>query len=262
MLMFENKPKFGPEQFPAGKDIIQQGDVPDKFYIITRGKVAIVLQPPDGLDAVIDYLGPGDFFGEVGLLHQSRRMATVRAETAVDVMAMDYQTFRTWIESSPLVAQEIEALAAERTRDTGPLEPVPPLDMQKLPDDIDNIVETAVETAEQYEVGDHIIRQGEQPERFYVIVEGFVKVTHTNAKGEERVVNYLTAGDYFGEIGLLEGGERIATVTAVTRVKVVSFDRNTFRRWMLRSPSSQDDIAETAAQRRKDTGLLSLPEDE
>ena len=95
--MLENKPKFGPEHFAAGADIIRQGDVPDKFYIVTRGQVEVVLQPPDGLDAVIDHLGPGDFFGEVGLLHQSRRMATVRAETAVDVMAMDYQTFRDWI---------------------------------------------------------------------------------------------------------------------------------------------------------------------
>ena len=257
--MFENKPKFGPEHFPAGADIIQQGDVPDKFYIITRGKVSVVLQPPDGLDAVIDYLGPGDFFGEVGLLHQSRRMATVRAETAVDVMAMDTQTFRSWIESSPLVAQEIEALAAERTRDTGPLEPAPPLDLEKLPEDM---VETAMKSTDQYKVDDHIIRQGEQPDRFYVIVEGFVKVTHVDAGGKEHVVDYLTAGDYFGEIGLLEGGERIATVTAVTRVKVVSFDRNTFRRWMRQSPSSQDDIAETAARRRKNTGMLSPPEDE
>ena len=257
--MFENKPRFGPEQFPAGEDIIQQGDVPDKFYIITRGKAAVVLQPPDGLDAVIDYLGPGDFFGEVGLLNQSRRMATVRAETAVDVMAMDYQTFRTWIEGSPLVAQEIEALAARRTRDTGPLEPAPPLDVEKLPE---NMVETAVESAEQYEVGDQIIRQGDQPERFYVILEGFVTVKHTDADGKEHLVDYLTAGDYFGEIGLLEGGKRIATVTAVTRVKILSFDRNMFRRWMLQSPSSQDDIAETAARRRKDTGMLSLPEDE
>jgi CRP-like cAMP-binding protein len=222
----------------------------------------VVLQPPDGLDAVIDHLGPGDFFGEVGLLNQSRRMATVRAETAVDVMAMDYQTFRTWIEGSPLVAQEIQSLAAARTRDTGPLEPAPPIDVEKLPDNIDSIAETAVESTERYEVGDHIIRQGEQPERFYVIVEGFVKVTHIDASGTKHVVDYLTAGDYFGEIGLLEGGERIATVTAVTRVKVVSFDRLTFRRWMLQSPSSQDDIAQTAAKRRKNTGMLSLPEDE
>lgn len=257
--MFENKPRFGPEQFPAGADIIQQGDVPDKFYIITRGKVAVLLQPPDGLDAVIDYLGPGDFFGEVGLLHQSRRMATVRAETAVDVMAMDTQTFRTWIEGSPLVAQEIQALAAARTRDTGPLDPAPPLNLEKMPD---KMMETAVESAEQFEAGDQIIRQGDQPTRFYIILEGFVTVTHLDANGKEHVVDHLTAGDYFGEIGLLEGGERIATVTAVTRVKVVSFDRDTFSRWMLQSPSSQSDIAQTAARRRKTTGMLSLPEDE
>jgi CRP-like cAMP-binding protein len=257
--MFENKPRFGPQHFAAGADIIRQGDVPDQFYIVTRGQVEIVLQPPDGLDAVIDHMGPGGFFGEVGLLNQSRRMATVRAATAVDVMAMDYQTFRSWIEGSALVAQEIEALAAERTRDTGPLEPAPYFDVNKIPDDL---VETAVESTEQYEAGEIIIRQGEAPDRFYVIVEGFVTVTHEDASGRLHRVAHLTAGDYFGEIGLLEGVARIATVTAITRVKVVSFDRSTFSRWMIHSPSSQDDIAETAARRRKDTGMLSLPGEE
>lgn len=256
--MFANKPKFGPEQFSAGTDIIRQGDVPDKFYIITQGNVVVILQPPDGLGVELDHLGAGDFFGEVGMLRQSRRMATVRAETAVTVMAMDAQTFRTWIEGSPLVAQEIEALAAERTRDTGPLESVPFFDIEKVPQ---NAVETAVESAEQFETGDIIIRQGEIPDRFYIIVEGFVSVTHTDVSGKQHLVTHLTAGDYFGEIGLMEGSERIATVAAVTHVKVVSFDRNTFRRWMIHSPSSQDDIAETAARRRKDTGMLSLPED-
>lgn len=256
--MFENKPKFGPEQFAAGSDIIRQGDVPDKFYIITRGRVAVVLQPPDGLDAVLNYLGPGDFFGEVGLLRQSRRMATVRAETAVDVMTMDYPTFKNWIEGSSLIAQEIKTLADERTRDTGPLEPAPQLHIPPMPAEF---AETAVESAEQYEQNAIIIRQGDQPDRFYIIIEGFVSVTHQDAKGKQHQVAYLTAGDYFGEIGLLEGSERIATVTAVSRVKVVSFDRDTFRRWMRQSPSSQHDIAETAARRRKDTGMLSLPDD-
>ncbi|WP_420629019.1 cyclic nucleotide-binding domain-containing protein [Candidatus Leptofilum sp.] len=254
--MFENKPKFGPEQFPAGTNIIRQGDAPDKFYIITRGRVAVLLQPPDGLDAVLDYLGPGDFFGEVGLLRQSRRMATVRAETAVDVMTMDYATFKTWIDGSSLIAQEIKALAAERTRDTGPLEPAPAPNIPPMPDDF---VKTAVESAEQYEAEAVIVRQGEQPDRFYIITEGFVSVTHEDETGKQHQVAYLTAGDYFGEIGLLEGSQRIATVTAVTHVKVVSFDRDTFRRWMRQSPSSQDDIAQTAARRRKNTGRLSLP---
>ena len=258
--MFENKPKFGPEQFAADTDIIRQGDVPDKFYIITSGTVAVILQPPDGLDVVIDHLGPGDFFGEVGLLRQSRRMATVRAETAVEAMAMDYHMFRTWIESSSLVAEEIKALAAERTRDTGPLVPVTPhFDALKIPD---NVLDTAVEPDEQYQTGDVIVQQGDPSDRFYVLVEGFVSVTHKDKNDKEHKVAHLTAGDYFGEIGLLEGTARIATVTAVSPVVVVSFDRDTFRRWMIHSPSSQNDISETAALRRKNTGMLSLPEDE
>ncbi|MCP4418407.1 MAG: cyclic nucleotide-binding domain-containing protein, partial [Chloroflexi bacterium] len=138
------------------------------------------------------------------------------------------------------------------------LEPAPLFDTEKVPDDA---VETAVESAEQYEVGEIIIRQDEMPDRFYIIVEGFVSVAHTDDTGKLHLVTHLTAGDYFGEIGLMEGVKRIATVTAVTHVKVVSFDRNTFRRWMIYSPNSQDDIAETAARRRKGTGMLSLPDE-
>ena len=257
--MLKNKPKFGPEQFAAGADIIRQGDTPDKFYIITRGTVEVAVQPPDGLDTIIDRLGPGDFFGEVGLLRQSRRMATVRAETTVDLMAMDYQTFLNWIESSSLVAEEIQSLAEARTRDTGPLEPAPLFDADKIPD---NVVGTAVESAEQYETDATIILQGEKPDRFYIILEGFVAVTHVDVNDKQHLVEHLSEGDYFGEIGLLEGTERIATVTAITQVKVVSFDRDTFRRWMLHSPRSQDAIAETAAQRRKNTGMLSEPDEE
>ena len=257
--MFKNKPKFGPERFPAGADIIQQGDIPDKFYIITRGQVEVVVQPPDGLDAVVNRLGPGDFFGEIGLLNQSLRMATVRAETAVDVMAMDYQTFQSWLKGSSLVSQEIEDLAAVRTRDTGSLEPIPHVDVEQV---FDDSPETSVESAEQYRPGEIIVEQGEPAERFYVIVEGFVSVTHVDENEKEHLVTHLKAGDYFGEIGLLSGGERIATITAVTRVKVVSFDRETFRRWMIHSPSSQSDISETAARRRRDTGMLSRTDED
>jgi cAMP-dependent protein kinase regulator len=261
--MFENKPKFGPETFPAGAEIIRQGDIPDKFYIITRGVVEVVDQPPDSLDEVIARLSTGDYFGEVGMLRRSRRMATVRAVTDVELMAMDYQTFRNWIESSPVIADEIHAVVEERTRDTGPLTPIDePFGDALVEEDVETAAETAVEPSEQYSPGETIIRQGDVPDKFYIIVDGFVVVSHVNDKGKERLIAHLTSGDYFGEVGLLDGNPRIATVRALTKVKVVSFDRGTFRRWMSKSPTSQDEITETAERRRKDTGMLSLPDDE
>ncbi len=255
--MFKDKPKFGPEQFAAGTDIIQQGDIPDKFYIILSGEVEVVDQPPGQLERALNVLGPGDYFGEVGLSLGSRRMATVRAVTNVSVMAMDYQTFRRWIDSSPLVADEINTLVAQR---------MPPDDALELMEgalswELAEEGRTAVKTAEQYAPRELIIRQGDEADKFYIILEGFVAVSHTGDDGREYVLAHLTSGDYFGEIGLLDGRPRIADVRALTPVKVVSFDRDTFRRWMAGSPASREEIRQTANRRSRDTGTLSLPDD-
>ncbi|HFE66966.1 MAG TPA: cyclic nucleotide-binding domain-containing protein [Chloroflexi bacterium] len=257
--MYKDKPKFGPEQFTAGTDIIQQGDTPDKFYIILSGEVEVVDQPPGQLERALNVLGPGDYFGEVGLSLGSRRMATVRAITNVSVMAMDYQTFRHWIDSSPLVADEINTLVAQRMPPDDALE----LIEEALPWELtEEEGRTAVKTAEQYAPHEAIICQGDEADKFYIIIEGFVTVSHTGDDGREYILAHLTSGDYFGEIGLLDGSSRIATVRALTPVKVVSFDRDTFRRWMAESPASHEEIRQTANRRSRDTGMLSLPDEQ
>jgi len=64
--------------------------------------------------------------------------------------------------------------------------------------------------------GQVIIRQGEPADRFYVIAEGSVEVTqHMVAGGSERVLRRMVREEVFGEIGLLSGGRRTATVTAL-----------------------------------------------
>lgn len=79
------------------------------------------------------------------------------------------------------------------------------------------------------EAGQLIIRQGDEADRFYVIGEGTVEVTQTPALGgEARVLRRLSEGEFFGEIGLLSGIPRTATVTAVTQGKLVALDRDAF----------------------------------
>ena len=52
--MTVTKPKFGPQQYRAGTDIIHQGDDPDQFFILTKGEVEIFRQYPDGSEVLID----------------------------------------------------------------------------------------------------------------------------------------------------------------------------------------------------------------
>lgn len=265
--MFENKPKFGPEHYPAGTVIFRQGDEPDNFYIITRGMIEVLYQPPDALDELIDILGPGDYFGEVGLMRRSRRMATIRAKSDVDVMAMDYMTFRNWIDSSPVIAAEIDAVIEERLLAAQEFpEPLPehePIEgMLRYLEDNAQAESEEEETVEHYAKGDVIIRQDDPPDKFYVIIEGFVTVSHTMSDGRKQTIAHLTSGDYFGEIGLLDGSPRIATVTALSDVKLLCFDRETFATWMQKSPGSKDDIQREATRRRKDTGILTTPQND
>ncbi|MCI0396553.1 MAG: cyclic nucleotide-binding domain-containing protein [Chloroflexi bacterium] len=269
--MFAVSPKFGPEHYPAGTIIFGQGDIPDKFYIITRGQVEIIRRRTDGRETIINRLNAGEFFGEIGLLKKSRRVATVRAATDVDLMAMDYQTFLDWLNSSVLSRDEINAVmqqristieelhlvegeSGEETRRQSLYEqgeggtgrqgdtPTPPHPHTPTLPHSDS-------GPQYFGPGELIIRQGEIADKFYIIVDGQVEVTQREPDGREKVINRLGAGNYFGEIGLMEGGRRGATVRAASPVSVVAFDRSTFSRWLSQAPFAQQELKE-AAQRR------------
>jgi MFS family permease len=91
-----------------------------------------------------------------------------------------------------------------------------------------------LETAERratllpMEPGQTIIRQGDPTDRFYVVGEGEVEVTQVGPDGASTVLRRLGIGDGFGEIGLLTGSPRTATVTAVSRGTLVALDGEAF----------------------------------
>jgi CRP-like cAMP-binding protein len=270
--MLIEKPRFGPEQYPASSVIIRQGDLPEKFYIIFSGYADVEHLGPEGLN-IIDHLGPGDFFGEIGLLKHKRRNATIRAKSDVKVMSMDQQTFANWLNTSGLVQEEIEELVDVREKrverwgggDTERLAaeilPRPLAVSSEETAVIPNTPSRKTQGPLQFNAGDVIVHQGAPANRFYVIIEGEVEVVQRDDDGKETAIGRLNDGQYFGEIGLLEGSKRTATICAVTDVKVIPFTREQFRTWLAKSPDSKDEIEEMAHTRLlRDTGSLQPPE--
>lgn len=76
--------------------------------------------------------------------------------------------------------------------------------------------------------GEVVIRQGDPSDRFYLIDEGRFGVTQTGAEGAERALREIGPADPFGEIGLLTGSPRTATVTALTQGRLFALDRDDF----------------------------------
>ena len=261
------KPKFGPKQYSAGTDIIHQGDDPDQFYILTHGEVEIIRQYPDGNEVLIAKLSEGGFFGEIGLLKQVKRVATVRAKTDVEVMTMGAASFQRWLDSSMISREEIDAMVDQRMEAVGtlqPLDPIPEPENEIVQVDVPQVTGLpklpgqSVAGMRNFKLGEIIIREGDLAEKFYIIAEGTVEVyTHT-ADAMDTVIARLSNGNYFGEIGLLEGGKRTATVRAATAVTLIVFDRETFGRWLTHSPTSKHELRRMAYERRGATQPLPL----
>lgn len=99
-----------------------------------------------------------------------------------------------------------------------------------------------------------IVRVGERAENMYFIVSGEVEV-ELHPKPTR-----LGPGDFFGEVGLLNGPTRDATVVALEETRLLVLDHDSFHRLMARHPAFNRIIAETAKQRREWTGLLNALE--
>ena len=80
------------KQFAAKSTIVRQGDPSKDLFYIIEGSVTVMLEDSQGHEIVLEYLNPGDFFGEIGLFReQASRSALVRARTACEVAQISYE---------------------------------------------------------------------------------------------------------------------------------------------------------------------------
>src|SRR6266542_2870034 len=105
--------------YPPGDVVIREGDRPDQFFVIAKGEAVVTQRDPGGAERVVNTLRPRDYFGEVGMLRDQPRNATVRARTSLEVMALDQDAFRTLVKASQATADEIARVAASRERHAG-----------------------------------------------------------------------------------------------------------------------------------------------
>ena len=94
---------------PEGKVVVEQGHFPDEFFVIEKGTADVT---QDG--GTIRSLGPGDFFGEIGLVETHRRTASVTATSPMTLIVLTGHHFRSMEAEIPQVAEQVRAKIEER----------------------------------------------------------------------------------------------------------------------------------------------------
>jgi peroxiredoxin (alkyl hydroperoxide reductase subunit C) len=97
-----------------GDTIIAEGETAERFYVIAAGEVSISRRGPEGKEVKLATLGPGQFFGEVGVLAETRGTATVRAVDEVELLALSWQGFQDALERSDDEDRDFSEIAKER----------------------------------------------------------------------------------------------------------------------------------------------------
>lgn len=208
---------FFPTKAAAGALVIRQGAQGDNFYAVERGELEILVAVNGAPPIRYGVLGTGQGFGELALLHNMPRAATIRAVTAVDLWALERNTFREILASHKLQRLS-EALRA--LRNVSLLNQLTTGELQQV---------AAAMEWEEYPANTAVIRQGEVGEHFFVITRGEILVTQVDAaSGAETTIRTMAAGDHFGEMALFKDEVRSATCTTVTPAQCLTLGREHF----------------------------------
>jgi cytochrome P450/CRP-like cAMP-binding protein len=231
--------------FPAGSTIIRQGEVADALYILGSGQVEVLKQRNGGEPQLMATLRAGDYFGEIGLLQEVSRTATVRAVSDVETIVLDRDSFVSLVAEIDLTSAEIAAVMHRRLTSNALALALPRLTEKQVSQF------SPRGKLSRYDPGETIIRQGDPAELFYIVVRGSVDVVTKHPDGREIHLNQLGEGDYFGEIGLLKGRPRNATVKADAQAgtEVMALGRDDFLEAMAGSESSSEQVALQMAER-------------
>jgi CRP-like cAMP-binding protein len=244
-----------PRKYIRGEVIIAQGEEGKSFYVLARGAVRVTRQTPDGQEIDLSRLHEGDFFGEMALIADTPRTATVTAERTVHLFEVE----REGSEGLARVYPEIGRALADhcRGRLLKLLLASSPFFTQVAPEQRGELLGRF--RPRVMGPGEPVMREGQPGEGLYVVASGRLRVDKIDADEPVRVAT-LGPGDFFGEISLLRGGGATATVTAIGQAVVLFLPRADFEQV---APDQPDLLAhiyrQSLARERENASILAAP---
>ncbi len=232
-------------ELAAGETLFREGDLGTTLYVVSEGQVRAVHEGQPEIELAT--LGDGEFFGEIAIVTNQPRTATVRALVDTELLAIDRQTIGELIAAEPIVLTVLcrflrTRLVENLVKTSSLFAPFSGEEGTKLVNRFQLL---------EVEAGSTLIEEGEKAPGLFVVMSGRLDVAR---KGGMAVAQYLTTlkrGDVFGEMSLLSGTGAAATVRARTKCLILELPAKAFREIIMTHPRVLAYVGDLAAEREQ-----------
>ncbi|WP_368670629.1 cyclic nucleotide-binding domain-containing protein [Myxococcus sp. AM011] len=211
---------------PAGRVVVREGDPGSSLFVILEGKVGVYREGGAREARMVGHLTSGGFFGELSLLTNCPRTASVvtlertvlreLSRTGLSLMGARHGLV------APVVAMRgRERLLADALSGSALLNALSP--------ELWTHLGSALEPC-SVEAGEQLLTYGSPGEALFILLRGRCGVFHTHADGRTTSYPDMVEGDLFGEVSLLRGRRATATVKTLTPCTLLRLDREVFRK--------------------------------
>ncbi|MBT0670970.1 cyclic nucleotide-binding domain-containing protein [Novosphingobium profundi] len=221
-----------------GDVVFRRNEPGSSLFAIAQGGVEVEIDPADPTRTVP--IGEGSIFGEVGLVSGRRRGATIRAAGDLVVVELSRAAALKLLATAPAAARAVHRISVER-------QVLQIFGSGLTAADVAELVESA--EVEDVRAGEVVLAEGDTGNDIYIVRRGSMTVER-QIGGRAVFLNYLPAGSYVGEMALIDGSPRSATVRAAVRSQVIRLSGEAFARVLAARPALLEK-ARAEMQRRK-----------
>ncbi len=225
--------------YAAGETIFVRNDPGSSMFAIAEGSVLVEVNPTD--PSVTVPIEQGSIFGEVGLISGRRRGATIRAAEPTVCLELSRTAALKLLATAPSAAKAVMRISIERQL-------LQMFGSGLTSEDVAELVEAA--EVQEVRAGKVVIAEGADDKDIYVIRRGSM-IVEKDIGGKPVFLSYLPAGSYFGEMAVIDGSKRTATVKAAIKSEVVRFPGEAFTALLDRKPRLREKALADMAGRRE-----------